>query len=185
MIVIRNNFLPKEVFASLQKYCKEKEFSIIEIGGKQFSVLEVPYEILEFLQKDGYEITLSIIRNAYKGFDTDLNIHADNIVGGKKTAIAGVLYINETDGVSPNGTRFYEHEKHGAVLSADVSNEEFDRLLIEDANDESKWTAVDEVMAFPNRFLTYRSSFFHSKFPAEVSEGQRVVMVVFYSKIIQ
>ena len=182
MIVTKNNFLPKQTFASLQNYCKVNEFSIFSIEKKLFSILETPGDIFPFLEKEGYELTLSFIRDAYNGFDTDLNIHADNIVNGRKTDLAAVLYINDTDGVTPNGTRFYEHETHGVELLEDVSNDEFNRLLLEDANDESKWTAVEEVLAYPNRAVFYGSNLFHSKFPKEITEGRRIALVAFYSK---
>lgn len=92
MIVTKNNFLPKQTFASLQKYCKENEFTLVNLEQKVFSVLEVPDIISEFFQKDGYDLILSFIRDAFNGFDTDLNIHADNIVNGRKTDLAAVLY---------------------------------------------------------------------------------------------
>jgi hypothetical protein len=181
-MTVTNTFLPKQEFKELQQYCKENEFQIVTIGDKEFSVLDTPKSLLPLLQINGYELILTFIRNAYKGFDNEANIHADNIINGHKTALASVLYINEQLGTTPNGTCFYNHKTHGPELTEDVSNEEFDRLITEDANDETKWEKTDIVTSYPNRLLKYGAQTFHAKWPNEITEGCRIVLVCFYSK---
>lgn len=181
MITI-DNFLPEESFKNLQKYCETNDFKIVDAGGKLFSVLETPEFIINFLKEDDYNLILTFLREAHDGFDDQLRIHADNIIMGKKTALAKVLYVNNPDTVSKNGTAFWKHHKHGNFLPEDVSNEEFDRLIIEDSNNIELWDKTALVESKPNRLLTYNSNQFHSKYPANIEKGKRIVLVAFYSK---
>jgi hypothetical protein len=179
---VKDQFLPEEVFKSLRTYCKENEFEIKKIGEKEFSVLPTPDFVQEFLHIPDYDLHLTFIRSADKNFDTDIRIHADNIIAGKKTALASVLYISTPAETSTNGTAFWKHHEHGFTLPEDVTNEEFDRLITEDSNDTSKWELQDIVWSEPNKQVMYNSNNFHSKWPAEISVGTRIVLVSFYTK---
>lgn len=181
-MTVTDNFLPEAAFIDLQEYCLEGEFKIVKAGDKEFSVMPTPKYLLEFLQIPGHELVLTFIRSARIDFDNDSRIHADNIIEGKKTALASVLYINPEGTVSKNGTAFWRHHEHGYELPADVSNEEFDRLLTEDSNDLSKWEQLDTIYARPNRQLVYNSNYFHSKYPKVITEGTRIILVCFYAK---
>ncbi len=180
MIEVKDDFLPNMLFGYLQNYCKHSDFQIVDAGDKQFSVLPVPDEVLPFLQKEGHEIILTFIRRAWKDFDTDMRAHCDGIIMNKQTSLASVLYINDNEGVTPNGTRFYSHVIHGESFPENGPEEEFNRLILEDSNNLDKWTKVSEVSSKPNRLLTYESNLFHSKFPNAIEEGTRIVLVVFY-----
>lgn len=181
MINVIDNFLPQDVFEKLQDYCYTNEFTIVDVEGKKFSALNTPDFVKEYL---GNGLILSFIRKAYNGFDEDLNIHADNEVYFEKSSMAFVLYINKPEGVTENGTCFYEHNIHGIELPKDCSNEEFDRLIIKDSNDESKWKRLDYISSRPNRLLTYSSNYFHSKYPDKIEEGERIVLVCFYKVLL-
>jgi hypothetical protein len=180
MIYVRDNFFTYKNFDFIKNHCTQNEFKIHKAGEKEFSVIPTPNEIIPLLQMEGYDLTLSFIRKAYKGFDNDLRIHADNIINGQKTSVASVIYINNIKGVTPNGTAFYKHLNYGFKLPENISNEEFDRLIKEDSNDISKWEKTDFISARPNRLLVYDSNYFHSKFPKEIEEGERIVLVSFY-----
>lgn len=183
MIQIHNDYLDENVFDWLQDYCYANKFEIVKVGEKEFSVLQIPSEILSYFQIPGHEIILSFIRDAYSDFDTDCRIHADSSIAGQKTSLASVLYINKPEGVTPNGTAFWEHEKHGLEFPEEAAAEEFDRLLTEEANDLSKWTQNAYVGAIPNRLVTYNSQLFHSKSPAKIETGRRIIAVFFYKQI--
>lgn len=182
MINVSNNFFGKELFAMLQEYCRINEFVIQKAGEKEFCVLPTPEQIIPLLEIPNHSIILTFIRKAYKGFDDELRIHCDHIIQGEKSALASVLYINNPEGVTPNGTSFWKHQKYGLEAPDDLTDSEFDRLITEDANDEGKWERLDYISSVPNRMLTYSSNLFHSKFPKEITEGERVVCVVFYKK---
>jgi len=183
MISVVDNFLPEDEFKSLQEYCDNNLFEIVSFPGKSFSVLAPPSSVYNYLNIDGYEVILSFIRNAYKGFDDDLRIHADNIIQGSKTSIATVLYVNDEDGVTPNGTAFWDHYIYGNKLSKDCTDADFDNILLNDSNNRSAWIFKDYISSRPNRMLTYDANYFHSKHPAEITEGIRKVLVTFYKKI--
>lgn len=180
---VTDNFLPPELFKELQNYCNDNEFQIVQVGEKEFSVLPVPDYVMPYLEIHGYELILSFLRSAKNDFDTNYRIHADHVLNGRKTALASVLYVNSNKGVSVNGTSFWRHHIHGERLPDDTSNEEFDRLLLEDSDDLSKWEHVLSVFAVPNRMLVFDSNLFHSKFPKVVKTGERKVLVCFYEKI--
>lgn len=177
-----DNFLPQQLFEDLQNYCLNSDFQRIKLGEKEFDILETPKEILPFLQEEGYELIISFIRQATPVFDTDLRIHADNIIQGEKTALAKVLYINPQSETSTNGTAFWKHHIYGEELPEDVTNEEFDRLITEDSNDVKKWELLDIAYNKPNRLVTYKSNLFHSKYPQRIYNGKRIVLVAFYKE---
>ena len=159
MIFIKYDYLPKNVFTDLQNYCLESQFEIKKVGNKHYSVLETPKEILPYLQADGHKVILSFIRSAYKGFDDIMRIHADGIINNQKTDLASVLYINKNT-ITENGTKFYKHHKYGLKLPSDISNIEYDRLILEDSNDMSKWSEVDKIMIIEKGRLTNSGNHF-------------------------
>jgi len=177
MIIARDNYLEANTFDALIDYCKS-DFQIVKMGEKEFSVLETPKDLLPLLEVEGHNLILSFIRSAHENFDTDLRIHADHIIEGKKAVLASVLYIEVKD----SGTAFYSHKQYGSILPVTVSNEEFDRLIIEDSNDESKWIMTDFISGVPNRLLMYDANMFHSKYPKVIKNGVRKVLVNFYER---
>ncbi|WP_286399309.1 hypothetical protein [Myroides odoratimimus] len=180
MIHIENNFLPQELFEELQNYCLNTPFERVKLGEKEFDFLRVPDNILPYLKEENHELIVTFIRRALPDFDTDLRIHADNIIQGEKTALAKVLYINPKGNTSKNGTAFWEHHTHGEELPEDVTNEEFDRLITEDSNDLSKWNFKKVFYSEPNKMVRYKANLFHSKYPAKITTGERIVLVAFY-----
>ena len=183
MYKIADDFLPRGIFLELQEYCSNNQFQIVTVGDKQFSVLNVPDSIKKYIDKEGYKTILSFIRSAYSDFDNDWRIHADNIIMGERVSLASVLYINDLKGISENGTAMWDHHLHGKELSECVSEKEYNRLILEDANDLSKWTKTDYIKSKPNRLLTYNANLFHSKYPNRIEKGNRIVLASFYKKL--
>jgi len=161
---------------------QKKLYLLLELFGivlyyNSLAVLEI------FLWAKNRLLLLSFIRNAYNEFDNDWRIHADNIILNERVSLASVLYINDPKGVSENGTAFYEHHLHGKELSECVSEEEYNRLILEDSNDLTKWLETDYVKSKPNRLLKYSANYFHSKSPNKIEKGVRIVMATFYKKL--
>lgn len=179
-VSVKDNFLEKTDFKLLQAYCKE-DFNIHSVGEKDFLCLPTPDFLKEKLEIEGKNIVLTFIRKAYNDFDTDWRIHADNIVNGKKTSLASVLYIDIPDDFY-TGTAFWNHISHGPKLKSNIDNAEFDRLILEDSNDLSKWKFDSVIGAVKNRLVTYNSNYFHSKYPNKIEKGGRIVLVTFYSE---
>ncbi len=181
MIHVTDNYLPEKDFKKLQDYCYNNDFKIHDTGEKKFLVLPTPKEIVDKLKAPNTDISLSFIRKAHKDFDTELRIHADNFINDKKTVMAAVLYINKPEGVTENGTRFYEHKKHGHRLESD-DTEIYNDLIRNHSEVKENWIAKDKVYSKPNRLLVYDAKMFHSKFPQVIEEGERIVLVTFYTK---
>ena len=181
MIVVEDNYLDKEDFAWLQEYCKKQEFKLLDGGDKQFLAIETPERILDELELETHNIIFSFIRKAHKDFDTEPRIHSDGIILDKYTDLASVLYINESEGVSKNGTMFYDHKELGQGLPKDVSCEQYNEVL-KDSNKFHKFIETDRVYSRPNRMLTYDAQNFHAKFPAQIQQGERIVLVTFYEE---
>lgn len=172
-----DDFLPNSLFELLRSYTLNSEFQIFDTGEKLFSYIQTPDDVNEYISEKYGEPILTFIRRAYEGFDEDPRIHCDGIISGVKPHNAMVLYLNEPGEVDDNGTAFYRHLEHGWVFNSD--EEEFNRLLLEDANDISKWDIVSYVSSKPNRALIYDCNMFHSKYPYKITGGVRYVLVAF------
>jgi len=182
MISVIDDFLSQITFNKIQDNLKNDEFRIVTVGEKSFNIINTPDYVVPLVQLEGYDTILTFIRKAHAHFDTDPRIHADNIINGHKSDLASVLYLNLKEGVTENGTQFFEHHTYGHNLPEDISNEDFDRLLIEDSNNPDLWKKTDFISSKPNRFLIYDSNYFHSKYPFKIEKGERIVLVTFYKK---
>lgn len=182
MIIVQDNAIRGTDFYLLQKMCMQTEFKEVMAGDKSFLCIPTPETIKNQLFIEGHRIVLSFIRKAHHTFDTEPRIHADGIIMNERIELASVLYINQEEGVTANGTAFWEHYKYGHEVPADISDEEFDKILIEDANQYDNYTMTDKIIARPNRLLVYKAQKFHSKWPFKISKGERIVCVTFYAK---
>ena len=185
MIYIKDNFLPPPLYKELVKYCDD--FTEVKTPGKSFWVKELPSELVHYIERsleklEGRDIKsiLCFAREAKQSQDNDWRIHNDTIIEGQQPDRAIVLHVKANED-KLNGTAFWEHEKHGYTYN-ESGNEEFNRMLIEDANDESKWKLNSIVGYRDNRLLSYPCNYFHSKYPNEFND-QRVVVVMFYKYI--
>ena len=52
-------------------------------------------------------------------------------------------------------------------------------MLVNDANDQSKWTLKSVIGHKENRLVSYPCNYFHSKYPNEFEES-RIIFVIFY-----
>ena len=168
MIYVKDNFLPKEVYESLRNY--SEGFEKYPTPGKDFWVKDVPHDLkayivskIETIEGNKIENILCFLREAKEGQDNNWRIHNDTAIMGCKPdrAIA-----------------FWEHENYGHTY-IESDSEEFNRMLIEDANDKSKWKLGTVIGHKDNRLLSYPCDYFHSKYPKEY-KNQRVVLVMFY-----
>ena len=119
-------------------------------------------------------------REAKKDQDNDWRIHNDTIIEGQQPDRAIVLFVKANED-KLHGTAFWEHENYGYTYQ-ESNSEEFNRMLIEDANDKSKWKLNSVVGYKDNRLLSYPCNYFHSKYPNEYKD-QRIVVVMFYKHL--
>jgi hypothetical protein len=183
MIYIKDDFLDYSLIELLST--NKDEFQEVKTPGKSFWVKNVPKPIadiikfeIEDLEHNRIEPMLYFIREAKEGQDNDWRIHNDSIIEGQQPDRACVLYLSETKQGGLNGTAFWEHKKHGDRFD-NVSIEEQNRLLNEDANDLDLWYLKSVIGHKKNRLISYPCNYFHSKYPNEFTES-RVVFVMFY-----
>jgi hypothetical protein len=182
MIYIKDDFLDDNLIELLNSH--KDEFQEVKTPGKSFWVKDVPKPIMQIikfeiedLEGNRIEPILGFIREAKEGQDNDWRIHNDSIIEGQQPDRACVLYISDNN-LPLNGTAFWEHIIHGEKFE-NVSMEEQNRLLIDDANDLSKWNLKSVIGHKKNRLVSYPCNYFHSKFPNEFIKS-RVVFVMFY-----
>jgi len=186
MIYIVDNFLPKNLYKELLNY--SDDFKEVKTPGKSFWVKDLPGNFINYivnrLEKiEGKKIKniLSFLREAKQDQDNDWRIHNDSIIKGEQPDRAIVLYIKANE-KNLNGTAFWEHKNYGLTWNTGFGSSEFNRLLVEDANNEDKWILNSVIGYESNRLLSYPCEYFHSKYPKEYKD-QRIVLVMFYKYI--
>ena len=190
MIYVVDNFL-EEAFYNIHSDSLKNNANIeVVVGEKSFYIqpaseefVEVVCNVLSEKEKKSIQPILSFFRCATDKLDNDLRIHSDYIIEGVKPDRACVLYMSKSELEDLNGTAFWEHEHYGQSLPKDVSHEEFDRMILEDSNDITKWKLKSVIGNNENRLVSYPSNYFHSKYPATAWEKGRYVFVMFYKTI--
>lgn len=187
MINIVDNFLYPSLYDSVYGSLKNNEFQAVEVGDKKFWVQYSNKDFDDYIVErlsaiDGVkrESLLAFFRVATEEVDTDWRIHADSKVGDIRPERALVLYISESTKEGLHGTAFWKHKEMGYEMPLDVSNEESDRFLLEEANQIDNWELHSVIGYKPNRALMYPSNYFHSKYPNEGWKEGRMVYVMFY-----
>ena len=183
MIYLEDNFLSKKVYDQLLIDLAKSEYRKVTEGGKDFWIQTVSNEFItyvEFLigQIENKEIKsiLSFFRRANEDEDTDWRIHADSIITDRLPDRAAVLYLSKpTENLS--GTAFWKHKELGYKLD---NKKNFNKILLEDSNDETKWELNTVIGHKENRLVSYPSNYFHSKYPNK-HLNNREVFVIFYN----
>ena len=187
MIYIEDDFLPEKVVKQMENYLVD--FKEVDTGDKKFWVMDALPAFVDYVTQKisnifkGIEIeeVFSFYRIATDKIDTDWRIHCDSIINDKLPDRAAVIYLSDSELTEPHGTALWEHHKHGDSLDwEDLSTKEFDRLLLEDVNDVSKFKLKSLIGYKKNRFVTYPCNYFHSKYPNYGWESGRKIFVIFY-----
>ena len=187
MINIVDNFLDESSYRNIYYKLLHNDFKQVEVGNKsfwvQYSDTDFDNLILQRLSEiDGVprESLLAFFRVATEEFDTDWRIHADSKVGDIRPTRALVLYLSESTMQGLHGTAFWKHKELGYEMPPNISDEQSDRMLINEANDLSNWELHSVVGYRPNRAVMYPSNYFHSKYPNVGWKEGRMVYVMFY-----
>lgn len=186
MIYILDNFLPKDMLDEFLS--DDSEFLPYETPKKTFWA-KMPSEqfnqyVIDRIEEfEGKEIKniFSFFREAKKGQDNDWRIHNDTIIFGEQPDRAIVLFMESEENDSLNGTAFWSHKKYGDIYQ-EQSNEEFNRLLFEDANNKDLWNLKSVIGYKQNRLLSYPCNYFHSKYPNEFEQPRRVFVMFYQTK---
>jgi hypothetical protein len=187
MINIVDDFLDKDIYDIIYNRLLSYQFQAVEVGGKDFYVQHSDENFDEYILSkltaiDGVkrESLLAFFRVATEELDTDWRIHADSKVGDIRPERALVLYISPSTKEGLHGTAFWKHKEIGYEMPLDVSDQEADRFLLEEANNVDRWELHSVVGYKPNRALMYPSNYFHSKYPNTGWKEGRMVYVMFY-----
>ena len=183
MIYVKDDFLDINVINILNK--DKNVFQEVKTPGKSFWVKMPSDKFMELVCEEICKIEnvkikpiLGFFREAKEGQDNDWRIHNDSIIEGQQPDRACVLYVSEEQEDGLNGTAFWEHWNHGEKFE-NVSIEEQNRLLKEDANSPEKWRLKSVIGHKKNRLISYPCNYFHSKYPNEFIDSRKV-FVMFY-----
>lgn len=190
MIYIEDNFLDELTLETISTHLATNDFKKVTAGEKdfwcQFSIKPFDdYVIskLESIENNKIKNVFSFFRISNEEVDTDWRIHADTIIMGEKPDRAIVLYLSESEIKELHGTAFWSHKDMGETMPKDISDEEFDKILLNDSNNIEKWNCKSVVGYKPNRLLSYPCNYFHSKYPNKSWKDGRVVFVMFYKTV--
>lgn len=132
---------------------------------------------------------VSFFRINFKGELPHKWVHSDTI-GGE---YAGVLYLNLPEQCQ-GGTAFWKHKRLGMdrllpkeeLAAMGIDPEGFYDMMPHEWGKKEMWEQVAFVPMKWNRFVTYPSALFHSRFPHEAfgdtSEDGRLYWACFYDK---
>lgn len=183
MIYVEDDFLDKSLIDFLNN--EESEFQEVVAGDKSFWV-KVPSEEfvdlvkskIEKIEQNEIDVVFSFFREAKENQDNDWRIHNDSIINGQQPDRAAVLFVSENNHEGLNGTAFWKHKIYGDKFPKST-NEEFDRILLEDSNNLDLWNLHSVVGHEQNRLVSYPCDYFHSKYPNEFKRSRKV-FVIFY-----
>jgi hypothetical protein len=131
---------------------------------------------------------LSCFRLNLAGENPHSWVHSDDICA----KYASVLYLNLPEQCK-GGTAFWSHEKYGAHLFSDAEMAQrgldktaFHALMTAEWKRLDPWQQVGFVPMQFNRFVTYPTKFFHSRYPFEAfgNDGNdgRLIWICFYDR---
>ena len=188
MIYVDDDFLDGETLDTVITYLTTNEFQQVNAGEKDFwcqmsneSFDEYVISKLEHKEQKELKSIFSFFRVSNDELDTDWRIHADTIIMGEKPDRALVLYLSDCYNEELNGTAFWEHIDMGDTMPLDITDDEFDEILLRDSNNLDKWSLKSVVGYKPNRLVSYPCNYFHSKYPNKSWKEGRVVYVMFYA----
>ena len=185
MIYIKDDFLPKNLLNAIIK--DKSNYEEHKTPGKSFWIKKPGDMFIEYIEGRLTEIEgikaksiLCFFRQAKENQDNEWRIHNDSIIEGEQPDRALVLFVSDEKHKGLNGTAFWSHNQHGDTYVG-RDKDDFNKLLIEDSNDISKWDLKTVIGHKKNRLISYPCEYFHSKYPNEF-KNSREVMVMFYKQ---
>ena len=186
MIYVQDDFLSDIILSKIEEYLTD--FKEVDTGHKKFWVMNAEQPFVDYmvqrislLEGKDIENILSFFRIATDELDTDWRIHCDSIINEVLPDRALVLYMSDSELDDINGTAFWKHIKYGDSLPIEaLSIEEHNNLILNEAEDLSKWTLSSIIGCKKNRLLSYPCNYFHSKYPNKAWKNGRKVFVMFY-----
>jgi hypothetical protein len=187
MIYFIDNFLDNNLFKETTNKLNSDEYFEYKTPGKSFWIQESNNDFnnyilnkLEKIEGNKLENILGFFRVSNDVVDTNWRIHSDLNIQGEQPDRALVLYISPRKSDELHGTALWRHKVYGKSLPKKTTDEEFDRMIIKEAENLDMWT-IDSVMGYEeNRAISYPAHYFHSKYPNKSWKEGRQVFVMFY-----
>ena len=153
MIHVIDNFLEEAYYVKESLKLQKGKNNAVLVGDKVFHVQEASdvfvkkvINKLEKIEQRKIDPILYFFRCATDVLDVNWRIHSDYIINGVHPKRACVYYMSKSQLDELNGTAFWEHHEYGDSLPKNVTNDEFDRMIIKESEDLTKWklkTVVD------------------------------------------
>jgi hypothetical protein len=187
MIEVLDDFLSEELYDKTHNKLKSNDFEVVDTGEKkfwvQFSDDDFNKSVLDKLKEvEGREVenVLSFFRLSTDVVDTDWRIHSDTIINDDRPAKSIIIYFSESEMEGIHGTAFWTHNELGPKLPRDISEERYNYMILNEANNLDLWT-LDSVIGYKtNRALISNVDYFHSKYPNKSWESGRMIYIMFY-----
>ena len=187
MIYFIDDFLPSYILDETIKDLSSQNYEEFKTPGKSFYVQKATQPfinhvigMLSAIENKIIENILGFFRVSNDILDTNWRIHSDLNIQGQKPDRALVLYISPREINELHGTALWEHKTYGKSLPDNVTDKEFDRMIIKESENLDMWTLNTVIGYKQNRAISYPANYFHSKYPNKSWKSGREVFVMFY-----
>ena len=187
MVYFIEDFLPSYILEETIQDLSSKNYEELKTPGKSFYVQQATQPFINHVtgslsafEGNIVENILGFFRVSNEELDTDWRIHSDLNIEGQKPDRALVLYISPRKINELHGTALWEHKTYGKSLPNNTSNEEYDRMVMNESENLDMWTLNSVIGYKQNRAISYPANYFHSKYPNKSWKEGREVFVMFY-----
>ena len=187
MIYFVDDFLPSYILDETIKDLSSQDYREIKFPDKSFYVQDASPSFMHHVcgaisefEGNIVDPILGFFRVSNDILDTNWRIHSDLNIQGEKPDRALVLYISPREIDELHGTALWEHKTYGKALPKDTTNEEYDRMILNEAENLDMWTLNSVIGYEQNRAISYPANYFHSKYPNKSWKSGREVFVMFY-----
>ena len=190
MVYFIDDFLPSYILEETIQDLSSKNYEELKTPGKSFYVQQATQPFINHVtgslstfEGNIVENILGFFRVSNEELDTDWRIHSDLNIEGQKPDRALVLYISPRKINELHGTALWEHKTYGKSLPNNTSNEEYDRMVMNESENLDMWTLNSVIGYKQNRAISYPANYFHSKYPNKSWKEGREIFVMFYKTI--
>jgi hypothetical protein len=187
MIYFIDDFLPDYILKETIKDLSTQDYEEVKYPTKSFWVQYASHPFINHvcstisgIEGNDIEPILAFFRTSNDVVDTNWRIHTDSIINGEKPDRALIVYISPRKKTELHGTAIWEHKTYGKSLPKDVTNKEYDRMLLEEANNLEMWELNSVIGYNQNRAISWPANYFHSKYPDKSWKEGRDIFVMFY-----
>ena len=187
MVYFIDDFLPSYILGEAVKDLSSQDYEEFKTPGKSFYIQAATHVfvnhvcgMLSGIEGNTIDPILGFFRVSNDMLDTNWRIHSDLKIDGQQPDRALVLYISPRKIDELHGTALWEHKTYGKSLPKETTNKEYDRMILNEAENLDNWTLNSVIGYEQNRAISYPANYFHSKYPNKSWKSGREVFVMFY-----